>query len=477
MQTHRTNLQTPHSPPRSFGSAARRQARIAADAEAARTALLPRLSTLTVPVDVQLCCHRCGQPIPRDARMVVVALASGEIACGRGTACRTIDPLPVAEPTAAPEPHGDWRERARPWGREVYFRFRGRQYSKTFAIGTPTRVINEWAIRKRAEILDAAPARGTFGADVAHFLERYVPPPTATGKAWRRREYFLHQLTPWIGIFGKRARATIETQEIRQQLRMWGETGGLAASTLKHRRSALCSLWAALDGPDAPCPARKIRPREFRGPRPQPREIPQTLLDPILARMEESATKARLLVMLHTGMTQGELMAVTPIDVQLEKASPFVRVAHPGKTKKSREIPLSNAAIEAFRLFIRLKAWGTFSTSSMHSRFCHHAGKLGITGIRPYDLRHTFATRLRRAGADLADVQVLLGHTNPTTTERYSAVIVEKLRAAVNRADPATSADAPDNGGVCRTPPCTPNEGRGSGSSSDSSCTPGSPQV
>ncbi|WP_329082701.1 site-specific integrase [Streptosporangium sp. NBC_01469] len=42
-----------------------------------------------------------------------------------------------------------------------------------------------------------------------------------------------------------------------------------------------------------------------------------------------------------------------------------------------------------------------------------------LPGLRPYRLRHTYATRLREAGADHAQVQALLGHTSIGTTARY----------------------------------------------------------
>jgi integrase len=56
-----------------------------------------------------------------------------------------------------------------------------------------------------------------------------------------------------------------------------------------------------------------------------------------------------------------------------------------------------------------------------------------VTRFNPYKLRHSFATRMRRAGADLADVQALLGHKSPKTTARYAEVSVDKLVTAVQR--------------------------------------------
>lgn len=53
-----------------------------------------------------------------------------------------------------------------------------------------------------------------------------------------------------------------------------------------------------------------------------------------------------------------------------------------------------------------------------------------VARFNPYKLRHSYATLLRRAGADIADIQELLGHKSPKTTQRYAMVVPEKLAAA-----------------------------------------------
>ena len=59
------------------------------------------------------------------------------------------------------------------------------------------------------------------------------------------------------------------------------------------------------------------------------------------------------------------------------------------------------------------------------------SAKAGVPRLRPYDLRQSFATALREAGADLADLQVHLGHSSITLTNRYAPAVSEKLAAAV----------------------------------------------
>ena len=61
----------------------------------------------------------------------------------------------------------------------------------------------------------------------------------------------------------------------------------------------------------------------------------------------------------------------------------------------------------------------------------------GVPRFNPYKLRHSYATRLRRAGADIADIQELLGHKSPKTTQRYAMVVPEKLVAATRRVEEA----------------------------------------
>ena len=65
---------------------------------------------------------------------------------------------------------------------------------------------------------------------------------------------------------------------------------------------------------------------------------------------------------------------------------------------------------------------------------CDRVGLPG--GTHPHALRHPFATHLMNSGADTRSIQELLGHSNATTTQRYTHVSKDKLRAAYARSHP-----------------------------------------
>ena len=60
-------------------------------------------------------------------------------------------------------------------------------------------------------------------------------------------------------------------------------------------------------------------------------------------------------------------------------------------------------------------------------------GQAGITGYRRHDNRHTYASHLVSSGLSLEIVGRLLGHTNPSTTNRYAHLADDSLRAATDR--------------------------------------------
>lgn len=119
-----------------------------------------------------------------------------------------------------------------------------------------------------------------------------------------------------------------------------------------------------------------------------------------------------------------------------------------GKGSKERLIPIGNPALEAIRRYMREAgiASGPLFLSKRRTRITQQAIDLllrkyvGLSSIpfpiSPHKLRHSFATHLLDAGADLRSVQSMLGHASLSTTQVYTHVTKERLRKAYDQAHP-----------------------------------------
>jgi hypothetical protein len=96
------------------------------------------------------------------------------------------------------------------------------------------------------------------------------------------------------------------------------------------------------------------------------------------------------------------------------------------------------------------------SQTIMTQTFLRYARAAGVTErkrVTPHTLRHVFASELLRSGANLRQIQELLGHKHLDSTQRYTRVNAHELRGAVKRlrfprAAPASTVDAPGRGSL-----------------------------
>jgi site-specific recombinase XerD len=77
-------------------------------------------------------------------------------------------------------------------------------------------------------------------------------------------------------------------------------------------------------------------------------------------------------------------------------------------------------------------------------RFIRACRAAGVEDFSLHDLRHTYASHLKMNGADLYDIQKLLGHSDPRMTQRYAHLGQDHLDAAASRLDGVLSLPAPE---------------------------------
>jgi integrase/recombinase XerC len=164
--------------------------------------------------------------------------------------------------------------------------------------------------------------------------------------------------------------------------------------------------------------------------------------------------RAMLELMYATGVRVAELTTLNVADVDF--GNQLVRVT--GKRRKQRIVPFGDPAGEAIRnylsvrdkflfnapiserddeaLFLNYK--GTRITTRSVGRMVDKYIRLcaGMHNISPHALRHSFATHLLDSGADLRDIQELLGHARLSTTQVYTHVSMEKLIEVYDKAHP-----------------------------------------
>jgi len=166
--------------------------------------------------------------------------------------------------------------------------------------------------------------------------------------------------------------------------------------------------------------------------------------------------RALLEAMLGAGLRVGEAVGLLPRDVDLAKGALRVTL---GKGGRDRVVPVTaqtagwlaawgerRAALGASRrspFFCGVKD----PASGISARYVQKmvkrlAGKAGIERrVTPHTLRHTYATRMLRAGLDVREVQELLGHADVGTTQIYCHVdparLAERVREAGNEGGPA----------------------------------------
>ena len=172
------------------------------------------------------------------------------------------------------------------------------------------------------------------------------------------------------------------------------------------------------------------------------KEVERLLAIPDQSTPQGARDRAIMELAYSSGLRVSEICSLELQDVDLENG--FVRV-HSGKGRKDRVVPLGAPAIEAVDVYAtaarsRLVKPNTgsalflsnrgkaISRKTVWLRIRQWARRAGLPmAVKPHDLRHSFATHLLEGGADLRAIQEMLGHSDISTTQIYTAVEKERL--------------------------------------------------
>jgi integrase/recombinase XerC len=156
--------------------------------------------------------------------------------------------------------------------------------------------------------------------------------------------------------------------------------------------------------------------------------------------------RAILELLYSSGLRVGELVALNPNHLDLDLG--IVRVM--GKGRKERLVPVGLKAVEALKSYLKERgtlngekplfvnpSGGRLTARSVGRLVKKYTRRSGIfRKVSPHSLRHTFATHLLDAGADIREIQEMLGHASLSTTQRYTHLSMGKLMEVYDRAHP-----------------------------------------
>ena len=272
---------------------------------------------------------------------------------------------------------------------------------------------------------------------------------------WHRRERQANP--PWN---------TLERDDFRAYLRHLGRSN-LGRAAIRLRFSALRSFYRFLvrRGILAASPIRNLALPKLDKRLPRfltPEQVVALLESPVRewenqrqhadapAEHTELLRDAAMLETLYScGLRVSETCGLRADDIDWNEQ--FVRVR--GKGRKERHVPIGAPALEAVRRYwaalgappvgempaflSRCASGAPLSPRAIQARLKRYLAAAGLDLlVTPHKLRHSFATHLLDAGADLRSVQELLGHAHLATTQVYTHLTTERLKQVYQKAHP-----------------------------------------
>jgi len=270
-----------------------------------------------------------------------------------------------------------------------------------------------------------------------------------TIEAYRRD---LERVAAWAQAERQKDLLSLSREDIRQFLR-WMSERGLEAKSVARCVVTLRNFFKflILDGVVKYDPTISLEtPRSWQTlPKFLTLEEVNLLLEqPDVSRDIGIRDRAILEVLYATGVRASELIALRLGDVDLDKGV----VLCLGKGSKERLIPLGRSAVEWLLKYLPIRQrWLGQRTSpwlfisprgrpltrqALWKLVARYGRAAGLGRVMPHMLRHTFATHLLEHGADLRSVQMMLGHSDLSTTQIYTYVTNERLRQIYDHCHP-----------------------------------------
>ena len=179
-------------------------------------------------------------------------------------------------------------------------------------------------------------------------------------------------------------------------------------------------------------PVRK--PNTMKLPRGLPKHLKDEQIELLFQNMKGPRDRAMFMLMLRCGLRVEEVAHLTISDIDLKRRMLLVQ---DGKGAKDRIVYISNDALHALLEYLRVRpankvkkvflvekgslAGQPISIRGIQKRMEYYAHKTNLK-ISCHHLRHTMATQMLNADADLCTIQDLLGHNSIRTTQRYCRV-------------------------------------------------------
>ncbi len=270
-----------------------------------------------------------------------------------------------------------------------------------------------------------------------------------TIEAYRRD---LERVAAWAQAERRKDLLSLSREDIREFLR-WMSEQGLEAKSMARCIVALRNFFKflILDGVLKSDPTISLeRPRSWQA---LPKflsieEVNLLLEQPDVTRDIGVRDRAILEVLYATGLRASEVVALRLGDVDVDKGL----VICLGKGRKERLVPLGRSAIEWVLKYLPIRQrWLGQKTSpwlfisprgrpltrqALWKLVARYGRMAGLGRVVPHMLRHTFATHLLEHGADLRSVQMMLGHSDLSTTQVYTYITNERLRQIYDHCHP-----------------------------------------